>query len=123
MAQVTVTIDGKQFRMACEDGQERHLESLAAHIDGRIKMMRESFGEIGDLRLTVMASLMVADEFFEEKRRGEEIRASIELDRAARSQAAESVSQRDVTIAGAIDGLTQRIERITRMLAAPAPEN
>lgn len=123
MSQVTVTIDGKQFRMACEDGQERHLESLAAHIDGRIKMMRESFGEIGDLRLTVMASLMVADEFFEEKRRGEEIKASIEQDRAARSQAAESVNQRDVTIAGAIDGLTQRIERITRMLAAPTPEN
>lgn len=123
MAQVTVTIDGKQFRMACEDGQERHLESLAAHIDGRIKMMRESFGEIGDLRLTVMASLMVADEYFEEKRRGEDLKASIEQDRAARSQAADSVSQRDVTIAGAIDGLTQRIERITRMLAAPAPEN
>lgn len=123
MAQVTVTIDGKQFRMACEDGQERHLESLAAHIDGRIKMMRESFGEIGDLRLTVMASLMVADEFFEEKRRGEELRASIDQDRAARSQATESVNQRDVTIAGAIDGLTQRIERITRMLAAPVPEN
>lgn len=123
MAQVTVTIDGKQFRMACEDGQERHLESLAAHIDGRIKMMRESFGEIGDLRLTVMASLMVADEYFEEKRRGEDLKASIEQDRAARSQAADSVSQRDATIAGAIDGLTQRIERITRMLAAPAPEN
>ena len=123
MSQVTVTIDGKQFRMACEDGQERHLESLAAHIDGRIKMMRESFGEIGDLRLTVMASLMVADEYFEEKRRGEDLKASIEQDRAARSQAADSVSQRDVTIAGAIDGLTQRIERITRMLAAPAPEN
>lgn len=123
MAQVTVTIDGKQFRMACEDGQERHLESLAAHIDGRIKMMRESFGEIGDLRLTVMASLMVADEFFEEKRRGEELRASIDQDRAARSQATESVNQRDVTIAGAIDGLTQRVERITRMLAAPVPEN
>lgn len=123
MAQVTVTIDGKQFRMACEDGQERHLESLAAHIDGRIRMMRESFGEIGDLRLTVMASLMVADEYFEEKRRGEDLKASIDQDRAARNQAADSVSQRDVTIAGAIDGLTQRIERITRMLAAPIPEN
>lgn len=123
MAQVTVTIDGKQFRMACEDGQERHLEGLAGHIDGRIKMMRESFGEIGDLRLTVMAALMVADEFFEERRKGEEIKATVEADRAARSQAAEGVSQRDMAIAGAIDGLTSRVERVARMLAAPQSDS
>ncbi len=119
MSHVTVTIDGKQFRMACEDGQERHLESLASHLDGRIKMMRESFGEIGDLRLTVMAALMVCDEFHEERRKADELRAAMEADRTARSQAAEGVSQRDVTVALTIDGLTQRVERITRMLAAP----
>jgi cell division protein ZapA len=122
MAQVTVTIDGKQFRMACEDGQEQHLEDLAGHIDGRVKMMRESFGEIGDLRLTVMAALMITDELFEERRKGEQTRTAMEADRAARGQAADSVSQRDVTIAGALDGLTLRIERIARMLAAPQVE-
>lgn len=122
MAQVTVTIDGKAFRMACEDGQEGHLEGLAALLDGRIRMMRESFGEIGDLRLTVMAALMVCDEFTEEQRKNAELKASIEADRSARSQVADSVSQRDLTIAGAIDALTQRVERITRLLAAPAAE-
>ena len=122
MAQVSVTIDGKQFRMACEDGQESHLEELAGHIDGRVKMMRESFGEIGDLRLTVMAALMITDEFFEERRKGEDIRAAMEADKAARGQVADQVNQRDVTIAGALDALTLRIERITRMLAAPQTE-
>ena len=122
MAQVSVTIDGKQFRMACEDGQESHLEELAGHIDGRVKMMRESFGEIGDLRLTVMAALMITDEFFEERRRNAEARAATEADRAARGQAADQVNQRDVTIAGALDALTLRIERIARMLAAPQTE-
>jgi cell division protein ZapA len=122
MAHVTVTIDGKQFRMACEDGQEAHLESLAQHIDGRIKMMRESFGEIGDLRLTMMAALMVCDELFEERRKGVELRACVEADKSARVQVAESVSQRDLAIAHAIDGVTQRVDRITRMLAAPHGE-
>lgn len=122
MTQVTVTIDGKQFRMACEDGQESHLEELAAHIDGRVKMMRESFGEIGDLRLTVMAALMITDEFFEERRKSEQARAAVEADRAARGQVADSVNQRDVAIAGALDGLTLRIERIARMLAVPQAE-
>lgn len=123
MSQVTVTIDAKQFRLACEDGQESHLESLAAHIDERIRMMRESFGEIGDLRLTMMAALMVCDEFFEERRKGEAFRQSVEQDRLARSQASETGSQRDVAVAGAIDTLTQRIERITRMLTAPPGED
>jgi cell division protein ZapA len=122
MTQVTVTIDGKAFRMACEDGQEGHLEGLATHLDGRIRMMRESFGEIGDLRLTVMAALMVCDEFSEEQRKNADLRAGIEADRSARHQVADTSLQRDTAIAGAIDTLTQRIERITRLLSAPVAE-
>jgi cell division protein ZapA len=122
MAQVTVTIDGKQFRMACDDGQERHLENLAEHLDTRVRMMRESFGEIGDLRLTVMAALMVCDELSEANRRADDLRSSAEADRTQRSLAAESGSQRDAAIAAAIDGLTNRVDRITRMLAGSQGE-
>ena len=62
MAQVTAIIAGRQFRLACEDGQEEHLQLLAKDIDGRIIELRRKFGEIGDTRLTVMAALTVADE-------------------------------------------------------------
>src|SRR5208337_556966 len=65
MSQVNVTINGRQFRMACEDGQEGHLMNLAADLDGRIEGLRKKFGEIGDTRLTVMAALTVADELAE----------------------------------------------------------
>ena len=65
MAQVSVTINGRQFRMACEDGQEAHLMSLARELDGRIEGLRAKFGEIGDTRLTVMAALTIADELGE----------------------------------------------------------
>lgn len=119
MAHVTVTIDGKQFRMACEDGQERHLENLALDLDNRIRLVRESFGEIGDLRLTVMAALMVTDELFEERRKGDELRLLADQDRQSRQTIQESALQRDNAIAASLDGLTQRIDRIARMLAAP----
>ncbi|MCZ8376337.1 MAG: cell division protein ZapA [Beijerinckiaceae bacterium] len=119
MAHVTVTIDGKQFRMACEDGQERHLEQLALDLDNRIRMVRESFGEIGDLRLTVMAALMVTDELFEERRKGTELRQLAEQDRHSRQNVQEAALQRDNAIAASLDGLTQRIDRIARMLSAP----
>ena len=65
MAQINSTIAGRQFRLACEDGQEEHLQELAKDIDQRIISLRRKFGEIGDTRLTVMAALMVADELAE----------------------------------------------------------
>jgi len=57
MSQVNVTINGRQFRMACEDGQEDHLMDLAREFDIRIEGLRAKFGEIGDTRLTVMAAI------------------------------------------------------------------
>lgn len=54
MAQVTVTIDGKAYRMACEEGQEDHLSDLATRFDQYVGHLKAQFGEIGDLRLTVM---------------------------------------------------------------------
>src|SRR5580692_5419698 len=65
MSQVSVTINGRQFRMACEDGQEPHLVELARELDSRITGLRTKFGEIGDTRLTVMAAITVADELAE----------------------------------------------------------
>ena len=61
MGQVNATIAGRQYRLACEDGQEDHLLALAKDIDTRIIDLRRKFGEIGDTRLTVMAGLMLAE--------------------------------------------------------------
>ena len=69
MAQVSVTIGGRNYRMACDDGQEEHLMKLARGLDQKIAHLREAFGEIGDTRLTVMAAIMVSDELSETKRR------------------------------------------------------
>ncbi|TIV11121.1 MAG: cell division protein ZapA, partial [Mesorhizobium sp.] len=52
MAQVTVSIDGKQYRMACDEGQEEHLIDLAERFDRYVSHLKDSFGEIGDQRLT-----------------------------------------------------------------------
>ena len=69
MPQISVTIDGKSYRMACAEGEEAHLSALAAELDTRVTGMRKSFGEIGDMRLHVMAALTQADELAELKRR------------------------------------------------------
>jgi cell division protein ZapA len=51
--------------MACDEGQEEHLQQLAQHLDARMGELAENVGHIGDMRLLVMASLLVADELFE----------------------------------------------------------
>jgi len=69
MPEVNVEINGRKFRMACEDGQEAHLLGLAERFNGHINAFKGDFGEIGDNRLTVMAGIAVLDELAEAERR------------------------------------------------------
>ncbi|MCB1439969.1 MAG: cell division protein ZapA [Nitratireductor sp.] len=73
MASVSVNINGKTYRMACDEGQEAHLISLAEKLDGYVGQLKGSFGEIGDQRLTVMAGVMVADELVEMEKKVERL--------------------------------------------------
>ena len=65
LSRVTVTINGRKFRMACEQGQEAHVRRLAGDLDQRIGRLRGEFGEIGNTQLTVMAALTISDELVE----------------------------------------------------------
>jgi cell division protein ZapA len=69
MPEVNVEIDGKKFRMACEEGQEEHLLALADRFNRTVGGLKQSFGEIGDNRLLVMAGIAVLDELFEAENR------------------------------------------------------
>jgi cell division protein ZapA len=118
MSQVSVTINGRQFRMACEDGQEGHLMNLARELDNRINNLRAKFGEIGDTRLTVMAAITVADELSEA---GQRIRR-LEEEVAALQDAQVAISDRNkaaqAAIATALSKAAERVENITRALNA-----
>ena len=118
MSQVSVTINGRQFRMACEDGQEGHLMNLARELDNRIDKLRTKFGEIGDTRLTVMAAITVADELseaWERIKRLEEELAALQNAQVAfsdRNKAAQAA------IATALSKAAERVENITKALNA-----
>ncbi len=62
MPEVNVEINGKKYRMACEPGQEDHLLGLASEFNRRVEQFKQVFGEIGDIRLTVMAGIALIDE-------------------------------------------------------------
>jgi len=74
MAQVSVRINGRHYQVACEDGQEAHLQKLAAYIDERVAELVRDVGQVGDARLLVMAGLLIADELADAYDELEELR-------------------------------------------------
>ncbi|WP_455477948.1 cell division protein ZapA [Bartonella sp. B10] len=79
METVSVTIDGKVYRMACDKGQEDHLIELAAKLDQYITHLKTNFGEIGDHRLSVMAGIMVIDEMEEITRENKKLQENYNI--------------------------------------------
>jgi cell division protein ZapA len=67
MSHINVTINGRQYRLAREEGQEARLLKLAESLESRIGTLRGKFGEIGDTRLVVIAALTVCDELLDAK--------------------------------------------------------
>lgn len=77
MPEVNVEINGRKYRMACEEGQEQHLLGLADRFNQHIDSFKGTFGEIGDNRLSVMAGIAVLDELAESERRIAELQQDV----------------------------------------------
>ncbi|MDP6564312.1 MAG: cell division protein ZapA [Alphaproteobacteria bacterium] len=80
MAQVTVRINGRDYLLACEDGEEEHLAYLAEYINTQVEGLVESVGQVGEARLLLMAALMLADELADAGREVEGLRQQAEAD-------------------------------------------
>ena len=109
MSDVTVTINRRAYRVACEDGQENHLRGLARLVEERVDELVGSMGQIGDQRLLVMASLLFADEAQGARQSQKEMQDkldSIAANESAEEKAAEAIeamAARIEAMAGAIE--------------------
>ena len=106
MAQVDVTVNNRSYRIACDDGQEEHLKELAEYIDSRVQDLVASVGQVGDARLLVMASLLIADELSET------------LDALHGTEKRPDTSPTVERVARSMESLADRIERIAEQLEA-----
>ncbi len=79
MAQVATTMNGRTYRLSCEDGEERRLQDLSAYVEERFAKFADDFGQVGQDRLMLLTALALADEIFEQRE---------QLDGAARTAAA-----------------------------------
>jgi cell division protein ZapA len=116
MSHINVTINGRQYRMACEEGQEVQLLKLAEGFESRIQDLRGKFGEIGDARLTVMAALTVCDELLDASSRIRSLEEELEALRDVRAAAADRARATQSAVAKALNSAAERIEKTTQAL-------
>jgi len=116
MSQISVTINGRQFRMACETGEEARLTHLAEDLDARIATLRARFGEIGDTRLTVMAALALADELSEVTERLQRLEPELATLQEASVVSADRAEATQAAVIAALNAAAERIESLTRRL-------
>jgi cell division protein ZapA len=116
MNHINVTINGRQYRMACEEGQEIRLLKLAESLEQRIETLRGKFGEIGDARLTVMAALTVCDELLDANARLRAMEEELKGLRDVRSAAVDRAKATQAAVANALNAAAERIERTTQVL-------
>ncbi|HEX2513036.1 MAG TPA: cell division protein ZapA [Xanthobacteraceae bacterium] len=116
MSELNVTINARQYRVACENGQEEHLLKLSQDLDQRIAQLRASFGEVGDTRLTVMAALTVADELSEAGKTIRRLEQELAGLKDARVMAADRSQMTQTALVAAFNSAAARIEGLTKKL-------
>lgn len=116
MPEVNVEINGRKYRMACEEGQQRHLLGLAQRFNAQVEGLKGVVGEIGDNRLTVMAGIAVVDDLAEAERRIAALEAQVaELTEAGHEIAAELEST-EARFASKLDQAAKALENASNTL-------
>ena len=116
MSHINVTINGRQYHMACEEGPEVRLLKLAEQLESRIQSLRGKFGEIGDARLTVMAALTVCDELLDAGVQIKNLEQELESLRNVRVAANDRARETQAAVASALNAAAERIEKTTQVL-------
>jgi cell division protein ZapA len=114
MAQVAVRINGFSYIVGCEDGQEEHLQAMAAQVDNRVDSIKALGGNSGEVRLLLLASLLMADEIHDMKIEMDALRTA-----AGRPHPGGKDPKADAAMAKRLGKLASRAEQIAATLERP----
>ncbi len=110
MSKVSVMLNGREFTIGCEDGQEAYLKELAQTLDRRVSTIASQVGQIGDLRLLLMAALMLVDEQKDAERRVEALESHVDHLRRERSGSANIMAAERDRMARHILRIAERLD-------------
>ncbi len=69
MANVSIKFNNKEFLLACEDGQEEHLEELLIQINKKFNSLKNDLGNLGENKLLLITAVKIMDEYYETKKK------------------------------------------------------
>ena len=118
MPQVIVRVNDRPYTMMCDEGEEDHLAELAAFLDNEVSTLKQKVGQVGDSRLLLMASLVVADKLSEALRRIEGLQEEIDGLKDARTAALDRGKTIEDSIAEKLESAAARIEALSSDLNA-----
>lgn len=124
MPEVNVEINGRKYRMACEEGQQQHLLGLAERFNNQVEALKGAVGEIGDNRLTVMAGIAVVDELAEAEKRIKALESEVLVLTRAGQEVAAEIEALEQKFAAKLTDAARAIENFAGVLdeAAPLPQ-
>jgi cell division protein ZapA len=121
MGQVNLSVNGKIYRMACEDGEEDHVTELGVRFDEAINELRGVLGEIGDQRLMVMAGILMTDRLGDAEQRLKKAEQDIQSLKDNRADTAMRIEGLEQNFAESFNRAAIRVERIAeRLQSLPA---
>lgn len=115
MAHVIVQVNGRPYTMQCPDGEEAHLKELAALLDSEVLRVKQSVGSVGDIRILVMAGLMVADRLSEATARIEALEEQVSGLREAKNAAHAETRELEQRMAARLDSATRRLLTLSKV--------
>lgn len=118
MSRVTVKLNGRDFTIGCEEGQEAYLRELAGSLDKRVSEISGQVGQIGDLRLLLMASLILVDDLKESDRKIAELEGQTQRLRHENHGAASLQAEARNELTGHLMRLAERMETFADTLEA-----
>ncbi len=117
MTVVSLKINGRNYEVACEAGQEAHLRNLAQIMDERVRDLAASIGSVGEPRLLAMVGLMIADELHEAHKQIHDLESK---PKAAASKRAGAPPDQTKT-AATLEACAKRIEAVATRLGSLEP--
>ncbi len=111
MASVDVSINGRNYQIACENGEEDRLTRLAEYVDERVQELVVAVGQAGDTRLMVMVCLLIADELYEAQAALDRHGIDAENGEAGKTKANGDAAGED-RLVSVIEAMAERIETI-----------
>lgn len=117
MPLVNIMVNSRAYTIACDEGEEGHLRELAGHVDSRVRELLEAVGQVGDLKLILMASLLITDDFFDARARLEKRSKEVGDLAGSHSEISGRLDRAEAIAAETLETAAKRIEDIAARLA------